>query len=63
LLLAQILQFEKVDQLLGAGSVRHLFPLRQAPINEDARTPAFIRTWRPSMMLSSTVMPPNSAMF
>ena len=31
-------------------------------MKEDS-TPAFMCTWRPSMMLSSTVMPANSAMF
>ena len=37
LLLAQILQFEEVDQLLAPGAMGHLLALRHAPI-DDATT-------------------------
>ena len=33
-LLAQILEFEKLDQLLDPGAVRHLLALRQSPIDK-----------------------------
>ena len=61
--LADVLDLEEVDDLLDLPAVRELLAPRRPEPERLLEEVAFILRLRPVMMLSSTVMPLNSAMF